>query len=263
MKNDRITLSQFSFSMFLSLLSALMFIKGKPSVLNLIAAVAPPAIDLLIAAFYKGGAPIAVKAALAAYMFAYCVLVAVSFCRFLYKDLGYGPYWGLALVSVGFAYFCSVKGIEPLARASVIISVFVFAALIYVTALSLFKVEPEFEFEGFSGFALPFSLLLPAAAHVLLYDNIILEKKYTPYIIFGLLLVVIVFYYLLPDDKAAVGIFKGADGLLSAVLSVASAYSLSTCAQAVVGNTKKRELLAAVFLGAVFAAAVVFLYCKI
>ena len=260
MKNNRITLPQYGFMIFLSLLSTLLFIEGEPSMPNLVAVIVPLIINILTVILYKGGAGIFIRSVISVYLLVFCLIVGEKFCEFLYKDLGYGPYWALALLTVFFAYLCSVKGVEALSRASVIISFFVFTALSAVAVLSFFKVEPEFSFSGYSGFILPFMLLFPSAVYVLLYENIIPQKKYTLYVLSAILLFVIAFYYFLPDNKVAVGIFKGADGLLSAILSVSAVYALSGSATSILSGYQHKRITFPILFIAVFGLVTALLY---
>ena len=100
MKNNRITLPQYGFMMFLSLLSTLLFIEGEPSMPNLVAVIVPLIINILTVILYKGGAGIFIRSVISVYLLVFCLIVGEKFCEFLYKDLGYGPYWALALLTV-------------------------------------------------------------------------------------------------------------------------------------------------------------------
>ena len=262
MKNNRVTFPQFCFTSMLACFVSLLFIEGRASLLCFLAAALALAFDVAVILLYKGSAGKIIKTVIMLYLFLYCSVVAERFCEFLYSDLGYRPYWILTLLVLGFAFLCSVKGIEALCRAAVIITGFVFIALIYIASSSFYRISLDVEFVRYNGFILPFVLVCPAAVYILCYDNIIPEKKYTTAITFPIVLITVIYYYLLPNDKVAVGIFKGADGVLTAVLSVAALYALSSAVIGLFKGFKHKRILSSVYLSAIFGAAVAMLYSE-
>ena len=260
MKNNRITIYQFSFCCFLSSLTFLLFIDYNPSLMNFSAIIMSLLIDTLIVFLYKGKANKIFNAVIALYLTAFCVIICYEFCRYMYYDLGYGPLWGIALVILGFTYFCTVKGIEPLYRAAVIISVFVFFSILFVAISSIQNIKFDFKISEINNLVIPFLLLFPSVIYILNFDNIIKEKKFAFNIYSVVLLLSLIYFHLLPKDKIAVGIFKGADGVLLAVLTVAVIYYISNSSVALFKGFKHRYISNLLYLSVIFALSITALY---
>jgi len=257
MKNNRVTFAQFCFSSFLSSLVVLLFIDYNPSVLNFIIIALSLSLNILAVLFYKGQINPFIKGILTVYLAVFSVIVCIKFCGYMSFDLGYSPIWGIALLIAGAVYFCCVKGIEPLYRASVIITAFISFSVIFIAVSSFNNIK--FSFKLFdSNFLIPLILLQPSAIYILNYNNIIKEKRYGVNIYTSALFAVLFYFYLLPKDKVAVGIFKGADGVLLAVLTVAVIYYILTSSVAILKGKKHKFLSYGLYLGGVCAASILF-----
>lgn len=227
MKNNHITFAQFCFSMFLSSLCVLLFIDHEPSVLQTSVFILALIIDALIISFYNGGFGFIIKSFTGLFLIVLCGIISVEFVKYMQKDLGYSSYILLILLILGFSVLASLKGLEPLCRASVIITPFVAFSLLFIVLSSLFKIDFSFSIFEFKSYIVPLLILYPSAIYVLNYNNIIKEKRFY-YIIFSAIVFTIIFIFnLLPKDKVSVSIFKGADGLMLAVLTVSVIYFIS------------------------------------
>ncbi|MBQ7504193.1 MAG: hypothetical protein IJT79_02610 [Ruminococcus sp.] len=247
MKNNKILFSQFCFSSFLCTLSALLFIDYNPSVLYFIILACVLLIDTLVIFVYKGN-NIFLKAISAIYCTVFCVIICEQFCKYMYYDLGYGPFWILALLILGFAFFCTVKGFEPISRASVIITVFIVFSLIFIAVSSFNNIDFTIHLYMMKSPIIPLLLLFPSAMYILNKENIIEDKKYTFNIYTASTFAVLIYFYLLPKNKVALGIFKGADGLLLAVLTVSVIFFISNTTLAVFKNAKHKYLTNSLYL---------------
>lgn len=227
MKNNHITFAQFCFSMFLSSLCVLLFIDHEPSVLQTAVFILAFIIDTLIIFFYNGGFGFIIKSFTGLFLIVLCGIISVEFVKYMQKDLGYSSYILLIPLILGFSVLASLKGLEPLCRASVIITPFVAFSLLFIVLSSLFKIDFSFSIFEFKSYIVPLLLLYPSAIYVLNYNNIIKEKRLY-YIIFSAIVFTIIFIFnLLPKDKVSVSIFKGTDGLMLAVLTVSVIYFIS------------------------------------
>lgn len=259
MKNNQITFPQYCFMTFIVTLSCLFFIDYNPSVLFYITIICSLAVDYIVISFYRIDNRL-LKYISAAYLSVLCVIISAEFCKYLHYDLGYGPLWVLALIILGFAFFCTVKGLEPLARASVIISVFLFFSLIFIAVSSFWNIKFKFMLYEFKSAVIPLLLISPSAIYILNYDNIIKEKKSVFSVYSFLILVILVYFHLLPKNKVALGIFKGADGVLLAVLTVAVIYCLSVTTVSLFKNFKHRYICNSVFLSIILLLTIFSLY---
>ncbi len=239
MKNNKITFPQFITMSFLSSLSLLLFIKNIPSLYLILCAVLSLAVNITVFTLYKGQADKFLIPVCGLFSAVYCTLIIVKFTDYMYRALSYGPMWLIMLVLLAFTYFCTVKGVEAVARASAVISVFVLAGIIYMFICSFSKIKfifrPELPAEAVSAVI----LLLPSVLYVLFYDNIIKVKKSAYIIGSGVMLLVYVFFILIASDIISpypvqhlpeiskIGVFKGADCILLAALTIAVIYSVT------------------------------------
>ena len=259
MKNNKILFTQFCFSSFLSSLTALLFIDYNPSVLFFVIIAGVLFIDTLVIFLYKGNSSI-LKAVSAIYCSAFCVIICGEFCKYMYYDLGYGPFWILVILILGFIFFCTVKGFEALSRASVIIIVFIVFSLIFIAVSSFNNMDCKIYLFRIKSPVIPLLLLFPSAMYILNNENIIKDKKYSFNIYTASIFAILIYFHLLPKNKVALGIFKGADGLLLAVLTVAVIYFTANTTLAVFKNTKHKYLTNSLFVCALGLITVSMLY---
>lgn len=260
MKNNRITLGQFSASMFLCGLISLLFIDEKCCLWSTLSAAAAVGFNLLVFQFYRGGGGRILKGILGFYSFALCVCVLYKFCFYMYSDLGYEPGWGIALLAVGFGFFCAVKGVEAISRASVLIVFFVIFSVLYIGVSSFYRISPKPDFALLSNLNLPLVILFPSAQYVLNRERIIPKKKYIPALFSALLIMIVSYFSFLPDNNVAVGIFKGADGLLLAIVTVSLLYILSFSTLGIFQRVRHRFFYNSVFLGIIYVITLAALY---
>ena len=107
---------------------------------------------------------------------------------------------------------------------------------------------------------IPLLLLFPSAMYILNNENIIKDKKYSFNIYTASIFAILIYFHLLPKNKVALGIFKGADGLLLAVLTVAVIYFTANTTLAVFKNTKHKYLTNSLFVCALGLITVSMLY---
>lgn len=260
MKNNRITFQQFCLSMFLSTLSVFLFIDYSPSLLCFAVYALALCVNLLVIYFYKGSFCKALKPLSAFYLAVFCTVITLRFCKYMQKDLGYGSSVILIFLLLSFSFFCAAKGLEPLCRASVIITPFVVFSVLFVALSSLGKINLSFELGGMKSFEVPFLLLYPSAIYILNSDYIIKEKQYLFPACSGLLFVMLVFFNLLPGNKVALNVFKGADGVFLALMTVAVLYYISGSAVALFKTFKHKYLMNSLYLSFVMIPAIVFVY---
>ena len=239
MKNNKITFPQFITISFLSSLSLLLFIKNIPSLYLILCAVLSLAVNIAVFTLYRGQAEKFLIPLCGLFSAVYCTLVIVKFADYMYRALSYGPMWLIMLVLLAFTFFCTVKGVEAVARASAVISVFVLAGIIYMFICIFSKMKlifsPELPVEAVSAVI----LLLPSVLYVLFFDNIIKVKKSAYIIGSGIMVLVYMFFILIASgiispypiqhlpEISKIGVFKGADCILLAALTIAVIYSVT------------------------------------
>ncbi|MCR5652346.1 MAG: WSC domain-containing protein [Ruminococcus sp.] len=250
MKNNKITFSQFVFSCFLATLSVLLFIDYNPSLLFFGLIVLALLIDTAVVFFYNGNSVI-LKTASFLFLSFMSVIICIEFCRYMYYDLGYGPFWVLVIIVFGFTFFSTVKGLEALSRASVIITFFIVFSLIFISVSSFGNIKFTIKLNEIKSIIVPLILLFPSAIYILNNDNIIKEKKFSFNVYTLSLFAILIYYHMLPKDRISVGIFKGADGLLLAVLTVSVIYFISSSAVACFKHFGHRYISNALYLSAI------------
>ena len=262
MKNNKILFSQFCFSSFLSTLTALLFIDYNPSVMFFIILAGVLLIDTLVIFLYKGKNFI-LKAISAIYCSVFCVVICDEFCKYMFYDLGYGPFWILVLLILGFTFFCTAKGVEALSRASVIIFVFIVFSLVFIAVSSFNNINCEIYLFRIKSPLIPLLLLFPSAMYIMNNDNIIKDKKYIFNFYSASVFVILLYFHLLPKNKVGLGIFKGADGLLLAILTVAVIYFIANTTLAVFKNVKHKYLINSLYIFVLGLISVFLLYLNV
>ena len=125
---------------------------------------------------------------------------------------------------------------------------------------SIQNIKFDFKISEINNLVIPFLLLFPSVIYILNFDNIIKEKKFAFNIYSVVLLLSLIYFHLLPKDKIAVGIFKGADGVLLAVLTVAVIYYISNSSVALFKGFKHRYISNLLYLSVIFALSITALY---
>ena len=259
MKNNQVTFPQFCFLSFISSLVSLLFIDFNPSLLFFALIALSLLINNATVYLYKGNNYF-LKILSGVYLTIFSVITCAEFCRYMYYDLSYGPMWAIAVIILAFSFFCTVKGLEPLYRASVIISAFIIASLIYVAASSFGNIKFSFNLFEIKSIMIPLILLFPSAIYILNFDNIIKEKRYTFNVYSVLIFITLIYFHLLPKNKVALGIFKGADGLMLAILTVAVIMFISGTAVALFKSYKHKYLSNSAYLSAIAVLTILTLY---
>ncbi|MCH5304307.1 MAG: hypothetical protein J1E41_05535 [Ruminococcus sp.] len=260
MLNNKINNYQFLSSVLLSTLSFPLFINNIPSVYLFIGAAAALLINILIFTIYKGQAISFLKPVAAVFLTIYCVVVVSKFIDYMYNALSYGPLWLMLIILLLFAFFCTVKGMESAARASVIISVFIIAGIIYMMACTFSNIDFTIYLNLPSSFLSVIILLVPSAFYVLFYKSIIPDKKYNSLIFSLILFVIYIFFSLIssgiispyPIQKlptiSQIGIFKGSDCILLAILTLSALYSVSLTTVGLFKSFKHKYITNALYI---------------
>lgn len=264
MKNNSITSYQFFSTMFLSTLAYMIFIDNTATVFQLLYIILALGINILFISFYRGKTNIISNIIIHLYFIVISALSVAKLSQYMHVVLKSGPYWAIILLILISAYFCSYKGLEPLARASQIILFFLFIFLLYIFISPFFTIKMDWSKINsslYTNFLPLLILLLPSFSYVALYENIIDCKK-SPLFIYSLIefavLGLSVFfssflnaYY--PMDiitkNVKYGIFKGGDCLYLTIITVSVLYIISTGCQSAAVKDSKIKLKNAVFIG--------------
>ena len=255
MKNNRITFPQFSFVCFLASLTVLLFIDYNPSAAFFSLIFFTLVFDTVFIFVYRGNLKI-LKASAFVYLSVLSVIICTEFCKYMCCDLGYSIFWILALLILGFSFFSTVKGLEALSRASVIITFFIVFSVVYIAVSSFGNIKFDIKLFELKSLIVPLILLFPSAIYILNNNNIIKEKKYSFIFYAFSIMALLVYFHLLPKDKVVIGIFKGSDGLLLAVLTVSVIYFISNTAVAAFKNYKHRYLTNILYLSCIALASI-------
>lgn len=267
MKNEKITSSQFWFASLLISLSAVMTLNNNPNVLNIALCAAALVVDIVFVRFYKGGGGKSVKIVAGVYLAALSSLSLSRFCGYMSRELGYGHFVLIIVVFCGFIFFCTVKGLEPIARAGTITGVLVICAVVYMFASSYGHIRWAAAADVEMNYFAPLIFLAPMFSYVLLYDNVLPEKKKAELICPAISLVLFAYFLFSASGApgefpvhyvtihAKLGVFKGADCLLLAILTLSALYTTAISTAAVVGKRKHNYIANSVFIAAVGAAA--------
>lgn len=264
MKNNSITLSQFFSAMFLSTLIYMLFIDNTATAFQLNYILLALAINILVISLYSGKRNIVTNIIICVYFAFVSVMSVTKLSQYMHIVLKSGPYWALLLFILVTAYFCSCKSLEPLVRASQILTFFVIIFLIYILISPFFTIDFNIAKinSGIHTNILPLViLLLPSFSYVALYENIIDCKKYPLYIYSALEFVVLgmsVFfssflnaYYPMDIITKSVkyGIFKGGDCLFLTILTISVLFIVAIGCQTVTVKKRKIKWQNIVFIG--------------
>lgn len=272
MKNNRITVAQFWISMLLCSFYAVIFCGNTASVYELLLCAAAVVINLIVFTFYQGAMGIVTRSVIVIYFSYTALLCFVRFNEYMFKSLGYGPYWLISLIMLVFVFFCTVKGIEPIARAGGILLFFVLLALAY-TFVCCFSGTTFYLANEYSlNLQMPLILLFPSAAYIVFKDNIIPKKNNVKWI-YAVLTIAAVFYFMCLSYKeegefpfqriaesARIDVFRGADCMLLAVFTAGGLFITSIVATALFKDSKKLNLRRFAYLLALAGASVLCLY---
>ncbi len=275
MKNNKISYYQFLSSVFLSSLSFPLFVGSNPSVYLLVAAAGALLVNILVFSLYKGQCLKLVKSVVAVFLSIYCVVIISKFVDYMYNALSYGPLWLMLIILLAFSFFCTVKGVEALTRASIIISFFVVAGLVYMFVCTFSNINFNFTLEIPSNYLSVIILLIPSALYVLCFENIIPRKKYNALLYSVILFLTYVFFTLIssgiispyPIQKlptiSEIGVFKGADCILLSILTISSLYSIAISTIGLFKSFKHRYITNAIYIGIIFILSLITVYYPI
>ncbi len=272
MSNNKITFPQFLTISFLSSLSFLLFIKNIPSIYLIICALSALTVNFFVIILYRGQAKAFLLPFCGVYLALYCTVVISKFADYMYRALSYDPMWLIIIIFSVFAFFCTVKGIEAVSRASAIISVFVLAGIIYMLVCGFSKLRLEVTADLPSEVVSSIILLLPSVIYVINYESIIsVKKRY--YFIASALMLAVYFYFILTavrvnssypiqfiPENSKIGVFKGADCILLAILTISGIYSVAVSATGLFKYFKHRYLTNSLFTAIVAVLSVVAIY---
>lgn len=252
MKNNRVTISQYWLGMIVCSFYAVIFTDNTASFLTLLLCAAAVAFNLFVERYYSGEMSSMTRVVLIFYFIFVSVLSVVRFNEYMFKSLGYGPYLLITPIMLIFAFFCAVKGLEPVARAGGIVLFFLLAALVYIFVCcfnyTTFTVTAEFSDNFFTLVV----LLFPSASYVWFYNNIIPNKNYTKWIYTGLTLGVVLWFMCVSagergefpfqrvPEVAKIGVFRGADCMLLELLTVGGLFIFAAVQTALFGNSTRK-----------------------
>lgn len=275
MKNDIITFPQFLSVCFLSSLSAVMFISRTPSLYVLICSLSALSVNLFVFMIYKGHNKKILKTIAFVYLSFYCVSIVVKFSDYMNTALSYGPACLIIVVLLFFIFFCTVKGFEALARASAVISVFVVAGLIYMLVCAFTNINFNISFRLPDELNSSVVLLFPSALYVLCFDSI-KSCNYKYYFLYsGLIAAIILFFMLISADVdsaypiqrlpavSKIGVFKGSDCILLAVLTISCIFSVSSTAVSFFKNSKHKYITNSVYIFVLLVISVIIAYFRL
>ena len=275
MKNNKITLSQFWFSMLLSCLIAVLFIDNKSSIFLLAETAAALGINIAVVSLYKGKTNIILRSVVSVYFTVFAVSASHKFIDYMYTVLDFKPLWLTALLLFGFAFFCTVKGIEAVSRAATIIGFFTIVSVVYILICALGDMSFNITFDFDSNVLPPLVLLFPSAAYVLVYDNITENKPYVSLIYSAIIFGVIFLFSLLAygvngaypiqeiPENSHVGVFRAADFLLLGFLSVSALYITSLGTISLFEKFKHKYLAHGIYIAVCMGITITASYAKV
>lgn len=275
MRNEKITFPQFLSMSFLCTMSFPLFIKDVPSVYLVISVLLALAVNLFVFLIYRGQAQTFFIPLCGIYLSFYCALIIAKFADYMYKALSYKPEWLIIFILAAFAFFCTVKGIEALARASAVISFFALLGIIYMFACTFsgieFTVTADLPTEGIT----PLILLLPTVLYVVNYDNILNIKKSSYFIGSGIMTAVYLYFMFIAVNvhsaypiqylptNSHIGVFKGSDCILLAILTISAIYSVAVSATGLFKYFKHKYITNSVYISVLIAVSITLSYLSI
>lgn len=275
MKNEKITFPQFLTVSFLCTLSSIMFVKSTPSVFILIECAAALAVNYFIFCFYKGQFEKLLIPICFLYLSFYLVHIVVKFSDYMNTALSYGPACLIIIVLLFFAFFCTVKGSEAIARASAVVAVFVIAGIIYMLVCAFTNINFKIVSEINEDFNLPVIQLLPSVLYVLFYKNIKSVKGYYYLGYSALTLGIVLFFLLIANGIKSVypiqylpavskiGVFKGGDCILLSFLTVSCVFSVSYSTVGLFKSFKHKYITNAVYILCVMIISIIIHYFRL
>ena len=268
MKNNRITFVQFCFLSAVSVIIAILFIDSSASLFQPLLCAAALGVDALFICLYKGSDSKLLRLSACVYAGLAALASSYFFIRYICDALGYGPCALIAVILFGFSFFCTVKGIEAAARASLIVGAVVLVSMVYITLSVAPMLDLRFTLQPVFSPAASLILLFPSAAYILLYDNIIPKKKYN-FAFFAVCIVAVVVLFTLAASGRAeifpvrvlpsiarIDIFRGSDGLLLTVLTLSVVYINTVSTLSTLKNRRHNYLANSVYLTILTAAAI-------
>ena len=259
MKNDKISLSQFWFVSFLCSVVSVLFLNNGNNIADCAVIAFSQLFLFAVTAFYKGNAPLVLRAISTLYLFGFCVLSAVRFTDYMREAIGYRQFIIIAIVLLIFCFFCSVKGLEAFFRASVIIAFFVIVSIVYIFVCGASEVDYNLRFSFEINPLPPLFTLFPSALYVLNYDNIKNERTSAVIAILVLSILTLLGFILISGkgtgkypfqyipEHSQISVFKGADCLLLGILTVSVLYIISSSVITVFLKSKHKYLTNSVF----------------
>lgn len=272
MKNNRVTVTQFWVSMLICSLYAILFCSKTPSVWSFLLSAIVVLFNIFTFNYYNGKSSAILRIITAVYFTVIIIISVVRFNEYMYKALGYGPYWLITIIMLAFVFFCTVKDLEPVARAAGIIIFFVLAALIYIFVccfnFTAFTISVELSFN----FYYPLILLFPSACYIRFKDNIIPHKNYMRLIYAAITLSVTAYFMCLSagqagefpfqiiPERAYIDVFRGADCMLLEILTVAGLYIAAIIIIALFSKCKKKYTPKLFYLALIYFLSLICLY---
>lgn len=254
MKNNIVSFGQFLSLCLISSLSSLMFLSSTPSVYNIVCYALALLVNYLVFIIYRGQFRKILISLSLLYLTFYSVIITVKFADYMKTALSYGPACLIITVLLCFTFFCTVKGIEAVYRASSIISIFVLAGIIYMIVCAFVDLKFDLSFELPAELNSGVILLLPSYLYIIYYDNLI-EYKGRVYLIYSIVAVLVILFFILSASgitsvypiqflasKAKIGVFKGSDCILLSILTISCIFSLTSASVGLLKSYKHKYL---------------------
>lgn len=272
MKNNKITFSQFLTICFLSSLSSVLFITSTPSVYVLISSALALLVNYFVFLLYKGQNKKILFPFSAVFVTVISAVIVVKFADYMNKALSYGPACLIIAVMLAFTFFCTVKGVEAVARASTVIAVFVIAGLIYMLVCTFTNIKFNISLQLPGELNSSALLLLPSVLYILCYDDIIEYKpKYCA--VYSAVTEAVILYFLVISNGikssypiqrlpavSEIGVFKGADCILLSILTISCVFIVTTAASGIFKTFKHNYITNALYIGGLIIFSVVISY---
>lgn len=273
MKNNVISSVQFYFSMFVTSIISLLLFDNTASFFNIFFIFLANVINILIISLYKREPGAFLKVILYLYFAIISISVTVKISHYMHNVLDSGPYWSLVVIIAVAVYFCTINGIEPLFRSSLIMGFFAVVFIIYIMFgffdyINLNAIDKSLTFRF-----MPYLILLfPSASFAVFNKNIKDEKPWHLYVFSILSFVFLTYFnymiacinkrYPIHHLTKAVkyGVFKGGDCLLLILITLSVIYILSISSLAISKNFIRKKTSIVLFLILISAGAILYLY---
>lgn len=249
MKNNIISSSQFCFSVFLSSLVTLLFIDKRTTYVQIFYTVIALAVNFLVIKFVDVKLNRILEFIYAVYFILISILVLSEFTVYMHSAIKSGPFWSILAIMGITIFFCSRKGFEAFARASVIIGFFVVMFCIYIVTATVKEMKfPVINSVALGNMLQPFVLLLPSAIYIRNKEYIqkIKSAHLVVSFVFTALFTSFCIFIASPVDKkfplhyigkiSRIGVFRGGEFLFLVLITIGVIYFMLLSLQSLSGG---------------------------